>query len=42
MLEIIASVPGIGNTTAHSIHFCLPEMGKLNHRQIAALVGVAP
>jgi transposase len=41
-LEIIASVPGIGDNTAHSILFCLPELGKLNRRQIAALVGVAP
>jgi len=41
-LEIIASVPGIGHTTAHGILFCLPELGILNRRQIAALVGVAP
>jgi transposase len=41
-LEVIASAPGIGDNTARSILFCLPELGKLNRRQIAALVGVAP
>lgn len=35
-------MPGIGNNTAHSLLMCLPELGKLNRRQIAALVGVAP
>jgi transposase len=41
-LEIISSVPGIGSNTAHSLLMCLPELGTLNRRQIAALVGVAP
>ena len=41
-MELIASVPGIGHTTAHGILFCLPELGTLNRKQIAALVGVAP
>jgi len=41
-LEIITSVPGIGANTAHSLLMCLPELGTLNRRQIAALVGVAP
>jgi transposase len=41
-LEIIASVPGVGITTARSLLMCLPELGALNRRQIAALVGVAP
>ena len=41
-LEIISSVPGIGATTAHSLLMCLPELGTLNRKQIAALVGVAP
>jgi len=41
-LEIISSVPGIGANTAHSLLMCLPELGTLNRRQIAALVGVAP
>ncbi len=41
-LKIITSVPGIGANTAHSLLMCLPELGTLNRRQIAALVGVAP
>ena len=41
-LEIISSVPGIGPNTAHNLLMCLPELGTLNRRQIAALVGVAP
>jgi transposase len=41
-LEIISSVPGIGAHTAHSLLMCLPELGTLNRKQIAALVGVAP
>ena len=41
-LEIISSVPGIGANTAHRLLICLPELGTLNRRQIAALVGVAP
>jgi transposase len=40
--EIIDSVPGIGPTTAHMLVTKLPELGQLNRRQIAALVGVAP
>jgi transposase len=41
-VELITSVPGIGDKTAHTLLFTLPELGKLNRRQIAALVGVAP
>ncbi len=41
-LKIISSVPGIGDNTAHCLLMCLPELGTLNRRQIAALVGVAP
>jgi transposase len=40
--ETIDSVPGIGQTTAHMLVTELPELGRLNRRQIAALVGVAP
>ena len=40
--EIIDSVPGIGQITAHMLVTELPELGRLNRRQIAALVGVAP
>lgn len=40
--DLLASVPGIGNTTASQLIGNLPELGKLNRQQIAALVGVAP
>ena len=36
------SVPGIGPKTAPVLVACLPELGQLNRRQIAALVGLAP
>jgi transposase len=40
--ERIDSVPGIGVVTASTMVAELPELGKLNRQQIAALVGVAP
>ena len=40
--EYLQSIPGIGKTTAHMLVTELPELGVLNRRQIAALVGVAP
>jgi transposase len=40
--ERIDSVPGIGPVTASTMVAELPELGKLNRKQIAALVGVAP
>ncbi|WP_039458768.1 IS110 family transposase, partial [Candidatus Jidaibacter acanthamoebae] len=40
--KIIASVPGIGCATAAILVSELPKLGKLNGKQIAALVGVAP
>lgn len=40
--EQLESVPGIGETTASLLVTELPELGRLNRRQIAALVGVAP
>jgi transposase len=36
------SVPGVGEVTASQLVAGLPELGKLNRQQIAALVGVAP
>jgi transposase len=41
-VALITSVPGVGANTAHMLLFCLPELGRLNRKQIAALVGVAP
>jgi transposase len=40
--ETLQSTPGIGPTTAHMLVTELPELGRLNRRQIAALLGVAP
>jgi transposase len=40
--DALKSVPGIGETTAHMLVTELPELGRYNRRQIAALVGVAP
>lgn len=40
--DFLQSIPGIGKTTAHMLVTELPELGRLNRRQIAALVGVAP
>jgi transposase len=40
--DLMSSVPGIGTTTASQLVADLPELGKLNRQQIAALVGVAP
>lgn len=41
-MELLISIPGIGNLTASYMLAFLPELGKLDHKQIAALVGVAP
>jgi transposase len=41
-VAIASSVPGIGIATAAVIVSGLPELGKIEGRQIAALVGVAP
>jgi transposase len=40
--DLLASVPGIGPTIARSLIAELPELGSLDRRQIAALVGLAP
>lgn len=38
----LASVPGVGPQTSRALLAELPELGKLNRQEIAALVGVAP
>ena len=40
--ELIRSVPGAGPVLARTLIAEMPELGRLNGRQIAALVGVAP
>ena len=40
--DLLASVPGIGETSARTLIAELPELGTLDRRRIASLVGVAP
>jgi len=40
--QIVTGVPGVGAVTAHHLISDLPELGKLNRQQIAALAGLAP
>lgn len=39
---LLRSVPGVGRVTARVLLAELPELGRLNRKEIAALVGVAP
>ncbi|WP_439098858.1 IS110 family RNA-guided transposase [Bowmanella dokdonensis] len=41
-VEILTSVPGVGKVLAYTLLTELPELGELNRKEIAALVGVAP
>lgn len=41
-VELLTSVPGVGQVTAAAILADLPELGRLNRRELARLVGVAP
>lgn len=41
-VDLLTSVPGIGNNTARALVVELPELGTLSRQKIAALVGVAP
>ncbi|GGI91617.1 IS110 family transposase [Polymorphobacter multimanifer] len=40
--DLLVSVPGVGPDTARTLLAELPELGPLDRRQIAALVGLAP
>ena len=40
--NLLTSVPGVGDVTAHTLIADLPELGQLDRRRVAALVGVAP
>ncbi len=42
LLAILLSVKGIGKVLAYTLLSELPELGQLNRKEIAALVGVAP
>ncbi|MGH8120503.1 MAG: IS110 family transposase [Gammaproteobacteria bacterium] len=40
--DVLRSVPGVGRVLTLTLLAQLPELGRLNRREIAALVGVAP
>jgi transposase len=40
--DLLTSVPGVGNATAHTLLADLPELGTLRRKQISALSGIAP
>ena len=40
--DLLTSVPGVGEVTARTLIAGLPELGQLDRRRIASLVGVAP
>jgi len=40
--DLLSSFKGVGKVTSHSMLAYLPELGRLDRRQIAAIVGVAP
>ena len=41
-LKLLTSVPGVGQVVATTLVASLPELGKLSHKSISYLVGVAP
>ena len=41
-MNILLSVKGVGKVLAYTLLSDLPELGQLNRKEIAALVGVAP
>ena len=40
--DLLRTVPGVGEQLSLTLLACLPELGTLDRRQIAALVGLAP
>ena len=40
--DVLLSIPGVGHITSRSVLSRCPEIGQLNRRQIAKLVGIAP
>lgn len=40
--DLLTSIPGVGNVVASTVLALLPELGQLNRKAIAKLVGVAP
>lgn len=40
--HLLTSIPAIGDISAFYLQACLPELGKLSNKALAALIGVAP
>ena len=40
--EVLKSIPGIGEVTANYLLVLVPELGTINRKQIASLIGLAP
>ena len=40
--DVLRSIPGVGPVLSQTMLAQVPELGTLNHKQVAALVGVAP
>jgi transposase len=40
--DLLKSIPGVGKVTVNTLLAQLPELGNLNRREIAALVGICP
>lgn len=40
--QLLATVPGVGDTLIYTLLSDLPELGELNSKEVAALAGVAP
>jgi transposase len=40
--QILQSASGVGPATSSTLISCVPELGQLNHKKIACLIGVAP
>lgn len=41
-VELLETVPGVGRVTSLAVLMALPELGRLNRREISALAGIAP
>lgn len=40
--DLLCSTPGVGSVTSNTLIIDVPELGQLNRKQIAALIGLAP
>jgi transposase len=40
--DLLQSVPGVGRVTSRTLLSCVPELGTLDRKKIAALIGLAP